>query len=208
VCAPCNWLADYIEEEYNVECTTLPNGVDTRVFAPIDGIKSRNDVILYVGRFVANKGLHDIFEAAKVLPKYEFWLVGNSQSGTVKVPSLPNIRLMGLVEHDQINRYYNQASVCVFPSYWETFSLVGLEAMACGRAIIATKLGFSEYLENERDGLVVEPGRPDELIESIKYLMQNESVRSRIERNAREKALNFDWNIIINRYKALYEKLH
>ena len=204
VCAPSKWLADYIEEEYNVECTVLPNGVNTSIFAPIEGA-SRSNVILYVGRFVANKGLREIFEAAKVLREYEFWLVGDQRSGTVKAPSLPNIKLMGLIEHDDLNRYYNQASVCVFPSYWETFSIVGLEAMACGRAIIATKLGFSEYLENERDGLVVEPGRTDELIESIRYLMQNESARSRIERNARETALKFDWNIIIDRYRALYE---
>jgi glycosyltransferase involved in cell wall biosynthesis len=207
VCAPSKWLADYIEEEYNVECTVLPNGVDTSIFAPLEGTKNRSNVILYVGRFIANKGLQEIFEAAKVLREYEFWLVGDERSGTVRAPSLPNIRLMGLIEHDDLNWYYNQASVCVFPSYLETFSIAGLEAMACGRAIVATKLGFSEYLENERDGLIVEPGRSDELIESIKYLMQNETARSRIERNAREKALKFDWNIIINRYRALYEKL-
>ena len=207
VCAPSKWLADYLEEEYNVECTVLPNGVNTSVFAPIEGAKSRSNVILYVGRFAANKGLREIYEAAKVLREYEFWLVGDHLKGTVRVPSLPNIRLMGRIEHDELNQYYNQASACVFPSYWETFSIAGLEAMACGRAIIATKLGFSEYLENGRNGLIVEPGRPEELIESIKYLMQNESARSRIQTNARETALKFDWNIIINRYRDLYEKL-
>ena len=206
VCAPSKWLAGYIEDEYNVECTVLPNGVNTSVFAPIEGAKSRSDVIMYVGRFAANKGLREIFEAAKVLREYEFWFVGDYRNGTVKVPSLPNIRLMGRIEHDELNQYYNQASLCAFPSYWEAFPLVGLEAMACGRAIIATKLGFSEYLENERNGLVVEPGRSDELIESIKYLMQNEHERSRIEKNARETALKFDWSIIIKSYRAIYEK--
>lgn len=207
VCAPSKWLADYIEEEYHVECTVLPNGVNTSVFAPIEGAKSSSNVILFVGRFAANKGLREIYEAAKALREYEFWLVGDHGSETANVPSLPNIKLMGFIEHDELNRYYNQAMICVFPSYWEAFPLVGLEAMACGSAIIATKLGFSEYLENERDGLIVEPGRPEELIESIKYLMQNESERSRIQRNAREKALKFDWGFIINRYRALYEKL-
>jgi len=206
VCAPSKWLADYIEEKYHVECTVLPNGVNTSLFAPIEVTKSRSNIILFVGRFAANKGLREIYEAAKALREYEFWLVGDQQRGTVKVPSLANLRLMGLIEHDNINEYYNQASVCVFPSYWETFSIAGLEAMACGRAIIATQLGFSEYLENGRNGLSVEPGNSKALIKSITYLMQDESARSRIQKNARETALKFDWSIIIDRYRAIYEK--
>ncbi len=42
-----------------------------------------------------------------------------------------------------------------FPSDWENFPLVGLEAMAPGKAIVATELGFSEYLEIGREGLLV-----------------------------------------------------
>jgi glycosyltransferase involved in cell wall biosynthesis len=206
VTAPCQWVSDYVVEKYNVECTTLPNGVDTHIFTPIEGVRARTNVILYVGRFVTRKGLRELFEAAKALPDYEFWIVGDPKTGTVKILPLPNLKVLGFV--DSLALCYNQATLCVFPSYWETFSIVGLEAMACGRAIIATKLGFSEYLEDGRDGLVVEPGDPQGLIQSIKYLMEDESARTRIERNAREKALQYDWDIIIKQYRALYEKLH
>ena len=207
VCAPSKWLAELIGESYNVDCAIIPNGVDTRIFAPMEATARRSNVILYVGRLVPSKGVEDLLEAAKALPDYEFWLAGNG-SGMIKSPPFPNVKLLGPVRDvGKLALAYNEATLCVFPSYWETFSLVGLEAMACGRAIIATKLGFSEYVEDGRDGLIVEPGRPQELIQSIKYLIENESERIQIERNAREKALKFDWDIITRRYKALYEKL-
>jgi len=204
VTAPSRWLASYIEEEYNVSCMVLPNGVDTDTFRPIEGSGARDNVVLYVGRMLKRKGLLELFEAARALPEYEFWLIGDPKTDAIVMPPLPNLRVMGFV--NDLVTCYNQASICVFPSHWENFPLVGLEAMACGRAIIATKLGFSEYVENGRDGLVVEPGRPSNLIQSIKYLMENKSVRTGLERNAREKALHYDWKVIIKRYEELYER--
>ena len=205
VTAPSKWLADYIEEKYDVSCTALPNGVDTNVFAPMKEVRTRNNVILYVGRFVTRKGLRELVEAARALQEYEFWLVGNPKTGTVEVPSLPNLRVMGFV--DNVAICYNQASLCVFPSYWENFPMVGLEAMACGRAIVATRIGFSEYVEDGHDGVLVEPGRSDELIQSIKCLMDDGGTRTRLERNAREKAMRYDWRIVMNQYRVLYEGL-
>jgi glycosyltransferase involved in cell wall biosynthesis len=203
VTAPSKWLTDYVEEKYHVSCLILPNGVDTHVFAPMKDVSPRSNVVLYVGRHLARKGIGELVEAARALPEYEFWLVGDPKADLIGKP-LPNLRVLGFV--DNLPLYYNQASLCVFPSHWENFPVVGLEAMACGRAIIATKLGFSEYVENGRDGLVIEPGCPNELIQSIKYLMENRSVRTGLERNAREKALHYDWEIIIKRYQELYER--
>ena len=205
VTAPSKWLTDYVEEEYDVSCTTLPNGIDTQVFAPMKGISTRKNVILYVGRFVARKGIKELVEAARTLQEYEFWLVGNPKTSTVEVPCLPNMKVIGFV--DNLALCYNQASLCVFPSHWENFPLVGLEAMACGRTIVATRLGFSEYVEDGRDGVLVEPGRSDELIQSIKYLMEDETTRTRPERNARKKAMLYDWRIIVNRYRTIYNGL-
>ena len=205
VTAPSKWLTNYVEEEYDVSCTTLPNGIDTHVFAPMKGISARKNVILYVGRFVARKGIRELVEAARTLKEYEFWLVGNSKTSTVDVPCLPNMKVMGFV--DNVVLCYNQASLCVFPSYWENFPLVGLEAMACGRTIVATRLGFSEYVEDGSDGVLVEPGRSDELIQSIKYLMEDGATRTRLERNARQKAMQYDWRIIVNQYRTIYKGL-
>jgi glycosyltransferase involved in cell wall biosynthesis len=95
----------------------------------------------------------------------------------------------------------------VFPSYWESFGITGLEAMSCGKAIVATKLGFSEYLEDGHDGLIIEPGDSAKLIDAIKCLMENSHVRTKLEHNAREKALQYDWSKIVQQYEQLYESV-
>jgi glycosyltransferase involved in cell wall biosynthesis len=205
VTAPSKSFGEYVERNYDIVCRTLPNGVDTNFFAPRNGVRSRSDVILFVGRIIPQKGIRELIKAARALPEYEFWLVGDPETKRVQIPHLSNIREMGFV--DDIVNCYNKATLCVFPSVWENFPLVGLEAMACGRTIVASRSGFSEYVDNGRDGILVEHDRPDELIESIKYLMENGSERERLERNAREKALQYDWGVIMERYRALYEGL-
>ena len=100
---------------------------------------------------------------------------------------------------------FASASVCAFPSYHENFPNTGLEAMACGRTVVSTELGFSEYIENGKDGILVKPHDVRSLIDSIKYLMENETARKRMEENARKKAEQYDWNVVAKKYEALYE---
>lgn len=206
VTAPSKWLTEYIEHKYNVSCVTLPNGIDTDVFVPMKDISTRSNVILYVGRLTESKGIADLFEAAKELPEYDFWFVGALESA-VHVPPLKNITIMGARYGVNLVTCYNQATLCVFPSLNESFSLVGLEAMSCGKTIVATKIGFSEYVEDGHDGMLVEPGRSTELVASIRYLIEDEQARKKLERNAREKALRYDWKLIMNRYRRLYGEM-
>ena len=124
VCVPSKRLAELIEDSYGVDCTILPNGVDTHVFAPLEAKKRRSNVVLYVGRFTLSKGLADLLAAAKALPEYEFWLAGYG-TGLAASSSLPNVRLLGHVRNvNTLASFYNQATLCAFPSYWESFSLV------------------------------------------------------------------------------------
>lgn len=206
ITAPSKWFAKYVERNYGVACVTIPNGVDTNIFRPLENIERQDNVILFVGRFIKRKGILDLVEAARALPEYEFWLVGNpKQKDAVEIPRLLNIKITGFVE--DIVPCYNRATICVFPSHWENFSMVGLEAMACGKGIIATELGFSEYIENGREGILVEPGDVKGLVDSIKYLMENEDVRRRLEKNARKKAVQYDWSVIAEQYHIFYERL-
>ena len=195
------WLARYVQENYLVRPVVIPGGVDTRVFRPLGDSKSRK-VILFVGRFIKIKGILELIEAARALPEYEFWFAGK---GPLEIPALPNVRNLGF--HRNRVPLYAGASLCVFPSHYESFGLVGLEAMACGRAVVATERGFSEYIENGRNGVLVKPHDVRLLVDSIRYLMKDEEARRRMEGNARKTAIQYDWTVIAKRYEALYESL-
>jgi len=207
VTAPSKWLADYVEDDYKVTCTVLPNGIDTTIFAPMKEVCQRRDVVLYVGRRVKRKGIQELVEAAKKLKQYEFWFIGDSEAASAEIPALPNIKVLGFFESlMDLVTCYNQATICAFPSHWENFPVVGLEAMACGKAVIATRLGFSEYILDGSEGILIEPGSSDELARSIECLMNDQAKRKRLEQNAREKALRYDWNALMVQYRKLYEE--
>jgi glycosyltransferase involved in cell wall biosynthesis len=203
VTVPAMWLRQYLKNEYGISSMVIPNGVDTKTFHPMKNVARQENLVLYVGRFLEQKGILDLMAAARELPEYEFWLVGNA--GTkhpLNLPTLPNVRTIGF--RSNVAPYYARASLCVFPSHREGFALVGLEAMACGRTLVATKSGFSEYVENGRDGILIEPHDVMNLIHSIRYLMENEQTRTTFEKNARRKATQYDWQAVADRYQAIY----
>jgi glycosyltransferase involved in cell wall biosynthesis len=79
--------------------------------------------------------------------------------------------------------------------------------MACGRAIVATEPGFSEYVENGKDGILMKPHDVRSLTDSIRYLMEDEKARKRLERNARKKAIQYDWTVTTKKFEEFYEAL-
>jgi len=210
--SPSRWLTKRIQDEYGQPTVTIPNGVDTGTFKPLIGVKRSDNVVLFVGRLRMAKGVLDLMEAARALPEYEFRFVGSAEHKSfgrmeIEISRLANVKLVGFTsDRHAMAVHYNQATICAFPSHRENFPLVGLEAMACGKSIVATRLGFSEYVENGREGLLVEPHDIKGLVKSIKYLMENEAEREEFEKNARKRASVYEWETIAKEYKTLYER--
>ncbi|MEM4267811.1 MAG: glycosyltransferase family 4 protein [Candidatus Woesearchaeota archaeon] len=188
-------------EIYGVQPIIIPNGVDIHHFKPRKGQKS--DVVLFIGRLIARKGVLDLIKAAQSLPKYKFVFVGE---GPLKEKLKgKNIVRKGALFGEALLKEYRDATICVFPSHWENMPMVGLEAMACGKATIVTPRGFSEFIQNNKEGILVEPHSPEKLKLAISMLMSNKKLREEIERNARRKALSYDWNKIALTYYKLYK---
>lgn len=139
------------------------------------------------------------------MPQYEFWFVGNGS--LEKEIKGKNVKNLGFKEGRGLVKAYNKAEICVFPSYWENLPMVGLEAMSCGKAIIATKLGFSEIIENGKEGLIIEPKNEKKLKQAIVRLMTNSKLRKKFERNTRKKALKYNWDMIVREYYKLYKRV-
>ncbi len=203
VTSPSKWLANWVQQEYGVQSQVIPNGVDTERFTPDDESKRRENVVLYVGRLLERKGILDLLDAAKILKQYEFWIAGDGP--LMRARSIPNAKWLGYVS--QPVKLYNMATICVFPSHWEPFGLVGLEAMACGRPIIATTTGFSDFVEHAKNGMLIPPHDSKQLVSSITSLMSDRTLRERIGREARLTSLSFDWEMITRRYEDLYDNL-
>ena len=79
-----------------------------------------------------------------------------------------SVTFQGLVNHDQLPYYYSAADVCIVPSYYESFGLVALEALACGTPVVATDVGdLRNIIRQGETGYVVADNAPEKLAGGI-----------------------------------------
>ncbi|MBI4595682.1 MAG: glycosyltransferase [Candidatus Tectomicrobia bacterium] len=223
---------------YPAKIKIVPCGVDSSLFKPIPppvaksllGIK-KEKIILFVGRLDPIKGIDFLFEAMTFLVnKMQFsrddlalYILGgvNNQFGTgtdagyLKVKEKINsmhlediVILQGAQLQEILPYYYSSADVCVLPSFYESFGLVSLEAMACGTPMIASRVGGLPFvIEDGKTGFLVPAGNSTILAEKIAQLLSNPSLRSAFAMKAVEMAGSYDWEHVAHRVACLYDGL-
>lgn len=221
-------LKKLIKEIRVIDC-----GVDTDIFLPVGrhgkpgdkrylrnllGLPLSKKILLYIGNLVPHKGVDFLIsmlpEIVKKHPEVYMVIVGDGPLGkdlTKEVVALnleDYVRFEEAKPHWQIPRWIGAADVFVLPSEREGFGLVALEAMACEVPVIASKVGgLVEFIENGKDGFLVELKNKKAFIEKIDYLLTDNSAYKRISKAAREKALMYDINIKTEKIKEIYEKV-
>ncbi|WP_266075808.1 glycosyltransferase family 4 protein [Haladaptatus caseinilyticus] len=187
--------------EYEPDGIVYP-GVDIDRFRPdVTPAFDRDEwTILYVGRFVESKGLFDLVDAVAELPDdVHLHLVGRGDIDTLKrrieargIESRTIIE--GTVPHDELPGYYASADVFCLPSWYESFGMVNVEAMACGTPVVTTALdGVTEYAVDCETAMLVPPSAPGELADAVASLRSSPGLRERLERNGRETAKQYSW---------------
>jgi glycosyltransferase involved in cell wall biosynthesis len=205
-------IARYISKgKRNIQ--VIYNGVDTERFKPVRIVSQRfNDevkIALYVGRIIPRKGLHHLINAmakSNLSKKLKLLIAGNWNEyprysnmliSMIKRYGLEkNVIFLGWVDHNQINTLYNLAHIFVFPSRYETFGNVALEAMACEKPVIVTRDGaFPEFIEHGKTGILMDVNRlEEELVKYLELLTSDESLARKIGRNARKYVVsNLSW---------------
>ena len=157
------------------------------------GVKGHK-VVLYVGRLTASKGVEDLLKAfSKLLNENKYVkliIVGEGDSRYVeelraKAPS--NVLFVGPIPNDKVADYYRLCDVFVYPSRsGEGIPRAILEAMACGRPVVATIVaGTPEAVKHGETGLLVKPGDVEGLADAIKALLNDEVKREDMGLRAR-----------------------
>jgi glycosyltransferase involved in cell wall biosynthesis len=121
---------------FDGEVISWTRGVDRDVFYP--GYRDREDdvkVLLCVARVSKEKNLEDFFELQ--YPKSRKIMVGDGPMLEKYRKQYPDVEFVGFKTGKELAAYYANADVFVFPSRWETFGIVMIEAMACGTPVAA-----------------------------------------------------------------------
>lgn len=163
-------------------------GIDTDLFTPCTRKKSSVYTIGYVSRIDRGKGWDTLLEAVALLVERNYnvkvIIAGRGAETPMLKKSicrlkLENIVYLGGVPHARLSEVYNKMDVFVFPTKLEeSLGLVGLEAMACGVPVIASRIGgLTDYIQERVNGCFFEPGVPISLAEAIMWHISNEPVQ-------------------------------
>ena len=196
--------------------SVLPCGVNVELFKPLDKTAARQklglgatSIILCVGRIERLKGLERVITALPYLSVYKPKLVIVGEDGN-RVGEVQKLKLLavkhdvsdsvvfkGLVPHEQLVDYYNAADVFVMPSYYESFGLVPLEALACGTPVVATDVGdLRNIIRSGETGYVLTDYRPQNMAEKIAEVLNKTNPKLQDQQLVRSSVTGYSWQKI------------
>lgn len=164
--------------------------------------------IFYAGRLSQEKGIHTLIKIA-IGGCHNIVVAGEGPMRN-ELENVQNITLLGYLSQKQINEQMSNVKILLFPTQvYEGMPLVLLEAMANGLPVIASKIGgIPEIIKDGYNGyLIDEPSDYDAFIKKIKILMENESLRMKLSKNAfdtyKEKYNeNVNYNMLMEIYQS------
>lgn len=206
----------------------IPNGVDLETYHPADmaertvvrqrlGVDEDRVIAIYAGRLTAQKRVDLLLRAWAALPGRRrlqslLLILGHGPqaaelAGLARALGVSRtVRFLGAV--DDVAPFLPAADLFVLPSRAEGMSNALLEAMACGLPVVASDVGGTrDVLGHEEGGRLVPPEDPDALTAAMGTVASDPGLRQRLGRAARERAMAFDIEAIVDRYLDLYESL-
>ncbi len=171
-------------------CIVWGRGVDTRLFNPGDGRKTTGEkTIITVARVSKDKNLDDFCR----VPGYRKIVVGDGPYLNTLKTKYPDVEFAGYIPHNRLKDIYTEAQVFVFPSKFDTFGLVILEAMACGLPVVGYNVPSPKDII--QDGVTGYLG--DGLEENVERAFGN---LDDLSRNAIEYARKQSWTSIADQF--------
>lgn len=205
----------------------IPNGVDVRklqqgeesFFQRANYALPEEKIIFFVGRLVREKGAQYLIEVAPEIlgacPEAKFVISG-------KGPMMDELKRMaaergvehkflftGFIDDKQRNGLLHHAYLAVFPSIYEPFGIVALEAMATGTPVLVSDTGgLSEIVQHGENGLKIYPGMASSLKDQLLYALTHEPQIKAMAESARETLLRtYQWDDIALATRKVYDSL-
>ncbi|WP_286779271.1 MULTISPECIES: glycosyltransferase family 4 protein [Sphingobacterium] len=131
------------------------NGVDDTTFLPLNEKKGNTYInVLYCGRLDEGKGLQKLLELARLVEKtenFKFSIACNNSNNADLFDGLQKTLICVGLNHENINTFYNSGDIFFFPSHYEGFEMVTLEALSAGIPVLGNNVGAVGELKNNND---------------------------------------------------------
>lgn len=218
-----HWIQKMIKEQDNYESHVINVGVATEQFYPqdisnnipsIEELKNlRKRCKIMVICFLSSserRGSIFFLQTMKEILKEEndVGFVVTQRSGEFVSDVLhENVLNLGMISYNDFPHYLSLCDVMVDASLFHGFGLPGLEAMSCGLPGILTDVDI-EYAKNNENCILVEPKNISQIKKAILKFRDNPELLKSLKTNARNTALNFDWDNLIPQYKEYFDRLY
>jgi glycosyltransferase involved in cell wall biosynthesis len=221
VCLLERWLANLTDQivcisEHEFKTAILDSGISNEKLTIVkNGIPEKVPLVnselvpiwpnekfrlLFVGRFDYQKGIDVLLSALKLVNNsVHAVLIGDSVLKDLKqeLSLTENCTVLGWLNPEQLEAFFNSAQVLVIPSRWEGFGLIAAEAMRAGLPVIASSVGgLPEVVEDGVTGILVRPDSPEELADAIlnldekKRIHMSKAARKRVVKHFNIKRVN------------------
>jgi D-inositol-3-phosphate glycosyltransferase len=209
--------------------TVVPCGVDTLAFAPEGPVAARGarPRLVTVGRLVRRKGVDEVIGALRRLPGVELVVAGGpvGPATSAALDADPDIRrlrhvaatagvvdrvrFIGAVPRSDVPALLRSADAVVCVPWYEPFGIVPLEAMACGRAVVASAVGgIQDTVVDQVTGLLVPPRQPDALAAALRGLLAAPTQGLAFGIAGRDRVLaRYGWDRIAECTLAVYDEV-
>ncbi len=221
------YMAGELREYFGIpldKSVVIPNGVDPaplRTCTPKTAktLRARyapngERLLFFVGRITPEKGLYVLLDAMPQIleqhPNTRLLVAGKaSETLRPRVEQLgvaDHVDLLGFISDEERNCLYNTVDAAIFPSLYEPFGIVALEAMAAGCSVIASEVGgLGEVVQHQHNGLTVLPGHPESIAWAVNELFQNPLSAERWRKEAlRQVEILYNWHDIAEQTLELY----
>lgn len=225
-----NFMKDEVKNIFTVpedKIAVIPNGIDFESFKGEDYdaefrrkyAQDDEKIIFYIGRHVYEKGIQLLIEAAPdIISNYssvKFVIAGKgpmTDEIVNKVESLglkDKVVFTGYMSQKEKIKMYKSSYISVFPSLYEPFGIVALEAMAAGCPVVVSDVGgLREIIKHKENGMKAITGSKDSIKDNVLELLRNDALRDTIIKNGYESAAeNYSWDKIALDTLSLYEKV-
>lgn len=204
----------------------VANGINSTVYSGVEKdydfrrqyAADNEKIILFMGRLVYEKGVQHLISAMpKILENYHDAKLVIAGKGGMLDELKAQVEAMGLgqkvyftgyLNAKQVSKMYKCADISVFPSTYEPFGIVALEAMLAGVPTVVSDVGgLNEIVEHGVDGMKSYAGNPNSLADSILALLFNPQLCDSIAKKARAKVKNeYSWTKIAQDTHFIYQK--
>ena len=202
----------------------IPNGVEPGQFIalpeePLVKFDPQEKALVFLGRLVPEKGVWQLINCfPKVLesvPEARLYICGRGpqkaslEQRVQKLGIAERVVFTGFIRDKERNYVYNQAKVAIFPSLYEPFGIVALEAMVTHTPVIVSEVGgLSEIVVDRQTGLKVPPGHESKLAEAIIQILTDSELAARLANNAGQLVdLVYNWESIACSTRKIYEEV-